>query len=98
MGQVDFPPYAAENFIQKNLRVAVSGKFFVSLWSDTLKCADVGTFGRTPILWQDESVPAGIDLQIQDKKLVWSSVAYIAARGSMLVRPYQVDGHVSLNN
>ena len=38
-----------------------------------LKCT-AGVTLRTPILWQDESVPAGIDLQIQDKKLLKKSV------------------------
>ena len=40
---------------------------------------------RTPILWQDESVPAGIDLQIQDKKLVCSYFGLLAAIGPQVL-------------
>ena len=37
---------------------------------------------RTPILWPNESVSAGIAISFQDKKLVWSSAAHITAARS----------------
>ena len=37
---------------------------------------------ETPILWPNETISAGIDVQIRDKDFVWSIAAHVTAAWS----------------